>query len=105
MIQIVDSWRANGRSNGSKPCVPIPAKWSPILDTGITDAIEKVLPQVEGKFNWIDIKTLLTRDGYEIRSKNPRTSISRVLHNFVMRQVLDVVENGSGGSPSVYIKR
>lgn len=78
------------------------ARRGAILDTGITKAMDKVLPSIRGEFSYTDVVSRLEEDGYEFAAVNPRMAVGRVLRRLVTRRKIIQVRRGTAGEPSVY---
>ena len=73
-----------------------------IWDTGITKALEKLLPTLQGDFTYTEVVDRLNEDGYQIMSTNPRTAVGRVLRRLTAKHKIIQVRRGIAGEPNVY---
>lgn len=73
-----------------------------IWDTGIKEAIDKIISRVKGEFSYQEVIDELSKDRYQIASTRPRTAVGRVLRKLVDDQTIILVRKGIAGHPSIY---
>jgi hypothetical protein len=73
-----------------------------IWDTGIKEAIKKVLSGLPSHFSYKEVIGALGKDGYQIAAKNARVAVGRVLQQLVNAGVIVVVYKGIAGNASLY---
>jgi hypothetical protein len=102
---VLEHYGLNGVANGAtqKPANGrAPERRGAIWDTGITKAIEKILPTLQGEFSYNEVAEALEKDGYQIIATNARTAIGRVLRRLATRRKITLSRRGIAGEPSFY---
>jgi hypothetical protein len=86
---------ANGRT---------PARRGAAMLTGIKQAVLKVIPQLEGNFTYHEIQRGFEHIKYLPDTKNPASSIGRVLRALTKETKVVLVQKGTAGEPSIFKK-
>jgi hypothetical protein len=102
---VVEHYGLNGVANGATPKPTnghTPKRRGAIWDTGITKAVEEVLPTLHGEFSYNEVAETLDKAGYQIVATNTRTAIGRVLRRLTARRRIVQIRRGVAGEPSFY---